>query len=82
MIVCSCNFIRERELRGAVRSGATRLAQAYKTLGCRVQCGQCLPYAFEVVSDELQSVRAGCASACGSACNCGQDAAMPLRKTG
>lgn len=52
MIVCVCNAIREDELRSAARKGAPCPRTAYKSLGCDVQCGTCLPCAREVIDDE------------------------------
>ena len=52
MIVCVCNAIREDELRAAVRRGAPCPRSAYKSLGCEVQCGSCLPFASEIVDEE------------------------------
>lgn len=52
MIVCVCNAIREEELRSAARQGAPCPRTAYKSLGCQVQCGTCLPCAREVIDDE------------------------------
>ena len=52
MIVCVCNAIREDELRAAVRQGAPCPRTAYKSLGCQVQCGTCLPCARDVVDEE------------------------------
>jgi bacterioferritin-associated ferredoxin len=61
MIVCVCNAIREDELRAAVRQGPPCPRTAYKSLGCDVQCGTCLPCAKEIVEEErdrIQSVDA------------------------
>jgi bacterioferritin-associated ferredoxin len=52
MIVCVCNAIREDEVRAAAREGATEPFAAYKSLGCRPQCGCCLDYAQDVIDDE------------------------------
>jgi len=52
MIVCVCNAIREDELRAAARRGAPCARTAYKSLGCEVQCGTCLPSAREVIQEE------------------------------
>ncbi|MDP9423429.1 MAG: (2Fe-2S)-binding protein [Pseudomonadota bacterium] len=52
MIVCVCNAIREDELRAAARKGVPCPRTAYKSLGCDVQCGTCLPCAREVIDDE------------------------------
>ena len=61
MIVCVCNAIREDELRAAARKGAPCPRSAYKSLGCEVQCGSCLPCAREIIDEgraELLSVDA------------------------
>ena len=52
MIVGVCNAIREDELRAAARQGAPCPRSAYKSLGCEVQCGSCLPCAREVIDEE------------------------------
>ena len=61
MIVCVCNAIREDELRAAARQGAPCARSAYKSLGCEVQCGSCLPCAKEVIDDEHRSCAGGTA---------------------
>jgi len=52
MIVCVCNAIREAEVREAVRSGADSPRDAYASVGRRIRCGQCLPFARDVIADE------------------------------
>jgi len=52
MIVCVCNAIREDELRAAAGKGAPCPRSAYKSLGCDVQCGSCLPCAREIIDEE------------------------------
>jgi bacterioferritin-associated ferredoxin len=56
MIVCVCNAIREDEVRAAARRGAPCPESAYKSLGCEVQCGTCLCYAQEVISEEREAM--------------------------
>lgn len=56
MIVCCCNVIREEDLRTAVRRGAPCPRTAYRSLGCDVQCGSCLPCAQEIVDDEREEL--------------------------
>ncbi len=53
MIVCSCNALRERQVRDTARSGARTEREAYARLGCKPQCGRCLPYARELLDEEL-----------------------------
>lgn len=52
MIVCHCNALKEGEVREAVRAGARSPAKAYRKLGCKFQCGQCLPLAKRIISSE------------------------------
>ena len=52
MVVCVCNAIRERDVRGAVRDGARTPGHAYRSLGCKLQCGQCIPAARAIIQAE------------------------------
>jgi bacterioferritin-associated ferredoxin len=52
MVVCVCNAIRERDVREAARNGARSPGKAYEKLGCRLQCGQCVPFARSIISQE------------------------------
>ncbi len=52
MVVCVCNAIREKDLRCAARQGACDPVGAYATLGRRPRCGQCFPYAREIIASE------------------------------
>jgi len=52
MIVCNCNAIREREVREAARQGHCDPLSAYRSLGRRPRCGQCIPFAREVIAAE------------------------------
>ena len=51
MVVCICNAIRESDVRDAVRKGATCPRSAYASLGRRPRCGQCIPFAREIVDE-------------------------------
>lgn len=52
MVVCVCNAIRERDVRDAARSGHRSPGKAYRSLGCKLQCGQCVPFAREILKAE------------------------------
>jgi len=52
MIICSCNVIRESEVRTAARRGCPCPDSAYRSLGCEVECGSCRDYAAEIIDDE------------------------------
>jgi bacterioferritin-associated ferredoxin len=52
MIVCICNAIREDEVRKAAREGAACTRSVYRAIGRKPRCGQCLPFAKEIIHDE------------------------------
>ncbi len=52
MIICSCNGLRENDLRDAARRGAPNAKRAYAALGCKPQCGQCWSFAHKLVREE------------------------------
>jgi bacterioferritin-associated ferredoxin len=52
MIVCICNAIRETEVREAARNGAACANSAYRQLGRKARCGQCIPFAREIIATE------------------------------
>ncbi len=50
MFVCVCNALKERDVRDAARAvGKSCPKAAYAQLGCKVKCGQCLPFAREIL---------------------------------
>jgi bacterioferritin-associated ferredoxin len=49
--VCVCNALKERDVKQAARAAGTSCPHAaYAQLGAKVKCGQCLPFAREVVA--------------------------------
>jgi len=52
MIVCICNAIREDEVRQAAREGAACTRTVYRAIGRKPRCGQCLPFAREIIAAE------------------------------
>jgi bacterioferritin-associated ferredoxin len=54
VIVCFCNALKEAQVRAATRNGAGHPVEAYAHLGCKPRCGQCLPFAREVMADEAR----------------------------
>jgi len=50
MIVCVCNAIRECDVREAARCGASCPTSAYRAFGRKPRCGQCFPFAREVIA--------------------------------
>jgi bacterioferritin-associated ferredoxin len=55
MVVCVCNALRERDVRKAARAGCRDPLSAYAALGCRPRCGQCVPFARELIAGEQQA---------------------------
>ena len=52
MIVCSCNAIRESELRDAARRGCPCPDSAYRALGCEFECGSCRDEVEDLIAIE------------------------------
>jgi bacterioferritin-associated ferredoxin len=55
MIVCSCNFLCDTQIRSAVASGATRprMSLVYASLGCTAQCGRCVRTIMACVRESI-----------------------------
>jgi bacterioferritin-associated ferredoxin len=49
MIVCSCNAIRDRDIKDAARRGCPCPDSAYRSLGCEFQCGSCRDHAEDLI---------------------------------
>lgn len=49
MYVCVCNALREQQIRDLVAAGVRCEKEAYARLGCRPQCGTCLPVARAMI---------------------------------
>lgn len=58
MIVCVCKAVSDRQIRSAVKDGATSLRDLTRDLGVGTCCGKCLP--------EAKSALASCLKACDS----------------
>ena len=53
MIVCSCNVIRDCDIRAAVARGCRDAESAYRSMGCEFECGGCQDLAEEVIEDAI-----------------------------
>ncbi len=51
MIICSCNVIRDCDLRAAAHRGCTDAESAYRSMGCEFQCGGCRDSAEEIIEE-------------------------------
>ena len=59
MIVCICKAVSDRQIRAAVKGGATRLADIRRQTGLGSCCGKCLPEARRSLADSLSSHQEG-----------------------
>lgn len=57
MYVCNCNGIREREVRAAIDSGATRPVEIFRACGARPQCARCVCDMKEMIDDQAEVLR-------------------------
>ena len=53
MIVCSCNVIRDCDIRAAAVRGCKDAESAYASMGCEFECGGCQELADEIVAEVL-----------------------------
>jgi bacterioferritin-associated ferredoxin len=56
MILCSCNAIREDEVRAAARRGCPCPDSAFRSLGCEFQCGSCRDFAEDIIVEERRDL--------------------------
>ena len=56
MILCSCNAIREDEVRAAARRGCPCPDSAFRSLGCEFQCGSCRDFAEDIIVEERREL--------------------------
>ena len=53
MIICHCNATTDREIRRAVRNGASSLREVSRACGAASGCGGCAESVLEIISSEL-----------------------------
>ncbi len=61
MVVCHCKAVSERDVRRAVRDGASRRVEVTRACGAGSVCGGCHPVIDEIVSCEAESQAMACA---------------------
>jgi bacterioferritin-associated ferredoxin len=59
MIVCVCKAVSERQIRTAVKGGATSLRDLTRDLGIGTCCGKCLPEAKSALAASLKACGSG-----------------------
>ena len=55
MIICSCNVIRDCDIRAAAARGCKDAEAAYALMGCEFECGGCQDMADEIVQSMLRA---------------------------
>ena len=55
MIICSCNVIRDCDIRAAAARGCKDAESAYASMGCEFECGGCRDMADEIVENVLRA---------------------------
>ncbi|QIK96608.1 (2Fe-2S)-binding protein [Sphingomonas sp. HDW15A] len=55
MIICSCNVIRDCDIRAAAARGCTDARSAYASMGCEFECGGCQELADDIVEQVLSN---------------------------
>ena len=53
MYVCVCNAVTDRQIRSQSECTRGTVAEIYRALGIKLQCGKCIPTA-KCIIDELQ----------------------------
>jgi bacterioferritin-associated ferredoxin len=51
MYVCICNGLNDRRIRAAAAESGGSAAEVYKALGCRPQCGRCVPLVGDIARE-------------------------------
>jgi bacterioferritin-associated ferredoxin len=49
MFVCICNAVTDRQIRTQAECCRGSVAQVYRALGAKVQCGRCVPAAKSII---------------------------------
>ncbi len=53
MNICSCNVIRDCDIRAAAARGCRDAESAYAEMGCEFECGGCQHMAEHIVAESL-----------------------------
>jgi bacterioferritin-associated ferredoxin len=55
MIICVCKAVSDRQIRSAVKDGASSLRDLTRDLGVGTCCGKCLPEAKQALAASLKA---------------------------
>jgi bacterioferritin-associated ferredoxin len=57
MLVCLCNGISDKQIDSALSEGASNFKDIKSSLGIGNCCGQCVPFAKEMVSEKITEIQ-------------------------
>lgn len=58
MLVCVCNGISDKQIDSALADGSSSFKEIKLALGIGNCCGQCVPFAKEMVSEKITKIQA------------------------
>ncbi|QQP91177.1 (2Fe-2S)-binding protein [Skermanella sp. TT6] len=62
MYVCICHGFTEKKVKQALTDGVCSAAGFFTCMGCKPQCGKCVPYVRQMVTDHRNTL--ACANTC------------------
>lgn len=54
MIICVCNAVSEKQIREAIRGGASSIGDLRAATGCGTNCGSCVETAVSLIDQHLE----------------------------
>ena len=58
MLVCICNGISDKQIDSALANGSSSFKDIKSELGIGSCCGQCVPFAKDMVSEKITEIQA------------------------
>tara|TARA_R110002072_G_scaffold248112_3_gene407225 strand:- start:2070 stop:2282 length:213 start_codon:yes stop_codon:yes gene_type:complete len=58
MLVCVCNGVSDKQIDAALASGSSSFKEIKSDLDIGNCCGQCVPFAKDMVSDKISEIQA------------------------
>jgi len=55
MYICLCNGFTDGKVRMVARDGECSVAEVYRALGCKPQCGKCVPYVRDLIREQTNA---------------------------
>jgi bacterioferritin-associated ferredoxin len=52
MYICLCNGFTDGKVRMVARNGECSVSEVYRALGCKPQCGKCVPFVRDLIRAE------------------------------